>query len=127
MPWIKRRYWRGWGWGGVLRRAGTFFPKPQKGGGKGWGVGRGGVGGGCGGGGGGGGRGGGRGGGEKEGGRGGGGGGGEKEKSPPPATRHAPPTTPKWYVNGQGQTFVVIPGPVEFVMGSPLTEADRVE
>jgi len=30
-----------------------------------------------------------------------------------------------WYVNGQGQTMVVIPGPIEFVMGSPPTEADR--
>jgi formylglycine-generating enzyme required for sulfatase activity len=26
---------------------------------------------------------------------------------------------PQWYVNGQGQTMVVIPGPVEFLMGSP--------
>jgi hypothetical protein len=34
-------------------------------------------------------------------------------------------TLPQWYVNGQGQTFVVIPGPVEFLMGSPLTEAER--
>ena len=33
---------------------------------------------------------------------------------------------PQWYVNGQGQTIVVIPGPVEgFVMGSPVTEAGR--
>src|SRR5262249_38748570 len=32
---------------------------------------------------------------------------------------------PQWYVNGQGQTMVVIPGPVEFVMGSPVTEARR--
>ena len=32
---------------------------------------------------------------------------------------------PQWYVNMQGQTFVVIPGPVEFTMGSPLTEKDR--
>ncbi len=31
----------------------------------------------------------------------------------------------QWYVNGQGQTMVVIPGPVEFVMGSPLTEKGR--
>jgi formylglycine-generating enzyme required for sulfatase activity len=31
----------------------------------------------------------------------------------------------RWYVNGQGQTFVLIPGPVEFVMGSPRTEAER--
>jgi eukaryotic-like serine/threonine-protein kinase len=34
-------------------------------------------------------------------------------------------TRPQWYVNSQGQTMVVIPGPVEFVMGSPHTEADR--
>ncbi len=31
----------------------------------------------------------------------------------------------RWYVNGQGQTFAVIPGPVEFWMGSPDTEAER--
>jgi formylglycine-generating enzyme required for sulfatase activity len=31
----------------------------------------------------------------------------------------------RWYVNKQGQTFVVIPGPVEFLMGSPTTEAGR--
>jgi eukaryotic-like serine/threonine-protein kinase len=30
-----------------------------------------------------------------------------------------------WYVNGQGQTMVVIPGQVEFEMGSPATEAGR--
>jgi eukaryotic-like serine/threonine-protein kinase len=29
---------------------------------------------------------------------------------------------PQWYVNGQGQTMVVVPGPVGFVMGSPPTE-----
>jgi formylglycine-generating enzyme required for sulfatase activity len=34
-------------------------------------------------------------------------------------------TPPQWYVNGQGQTMVVIPGPVEFLMGSPPTEAGR--
>ena len=28
----------------------------------------------------------------------------------------------RWYVNGQGQTFAVIEGPVEFRMGSPSTE-----
>jgi serine/threonine protein kinase/formylglycine-generating enzyme required for sulfatase activity len=38
----------------------------------------------------------------------------DKEKSPP-----------QWYVNGQGQTMVVVPGPVEFVMGSPPTEVGR--
>ena len=37
----------------------------------------------------------------------------------------APGVPPQWYVNGQGQTMVVIPGPVEFVMGSPTTEAGR--
>jgi formylglycine-generating enzyme required for sulfatase activity len=29
---------------------------------------------------------------------------------------------PQWYVNGQGQTMVVFPGPVEFLMGSPRAE-----
>jgi formylglycine-generating enzyme required for sulfatase activity len=37
----------------------------------------------------------------------------------------APGVPPLWYVNGQGQAMVVIPGPVTFVMGSPSTEADR--
>ena len=32
----------------------------------------------------------------------------------------------RWYVNGQGQTFAVIQGPVEFRMGSPPTETERV-
>jgi WD40 repeat protein len=36
-----------------------------------------------------------------------------------------PGVSPQWYVNGQGQTMVVIPGPVEFLMGSPTTEAGR--
>ncbi len=31
----------------------------------------------------------------------------------------------RWYVNGQGQTMVVVPGPAEFVMGSPPAEASR--
>jgi formylglycine-generating enzyme required for sulfatase activity len=31
-------------------------------------------------------------------------------------------TPPQWYVNRQGQTMVVIPGPVEFAMGSPSAE-----
>jgi eukaryotic-like serine/threonine-protein kinase len=34
-------------------------------------------------------------------------------------------TSPQWYVNGQAQTMVVIPGAVQFTMGSPLGEADR--
>jgi formylglycine-generating enzyme required for sulfatase activity len=32
----------------------------------------------------------------------------------------------RWHVNGQGQTFTLVPGPVEFRLGSPLTEVDRV-
>ena len=31
----------------------------------------------------------------------------------------------RWFVNGQGQTFAVIEGPVEFRMGSPPTETER--
>ena len=31
----------------------------------------------------------------------------------------------RWFVNSQGQTFAVIEGPVEFLMGSPPEEADR--
>jgi formylglycine-generating enzyme required for sulfatase activity len=34
-------------------------------------------------------------------------------------------TPPQWYVNGQGQTMMVIPGPVEFLMGSPSTQEGR--
>ncbi|MDB5386947.1 MAG: stkP 5, partial [Planctomycetaceae bacterium] len=33
---------------------------------------------------------------------------------------------PRWYVNSQGQTLVVIPGPVHFQAGSPLTETGRL-
>jgi eukaryotic-like serine/threonine-protein kinase len=36
-------------------------------------------------------------------------------------------TSRQWYVDGQGRTMVVIPGPVEFVMGSPPTESYREE
>jgi serine/threonine protein kinase/formylglycine-generating enzyme required for sulfatase activity len=42
------------------------------------------------------------------------------------ALANQPPLAPDfrshWYVNGQGQTMVVLPGPVEFQMGSPATE-----
>jgi serine/threonine protein kinase/formylglycine-generating enzyme required for sulfatase activity len=34
-------------------------------------------------------------------------------------------TPAQWFVNCQGQTFVAIPGPVEFLMGSPKSEKDR--
>jgi serine/threonine protein kinase/formylglycine-generating enzyme required for sulfatase activity len=40
-------------------------------------------------------------------------------------TKDKEKTPPQWYVNGQGQTMVVIPGPVEFMMGSPPTESGR--
>jgi len=32
----------------------------------------------------------------------------------------------RWYVNGQGQTFAVIDGPVEFRMGAPADEPERI-
>jgi formylglycine-generating enzyme required for sulfatase activity/tetratricopeptide (TPR) repeat protein len=32
----------------------------------------------------------------------------------------------RWYVNGQGQTFAVIDGPVEFGMGSPPADPERI-
>jgi formylglycine-generating enzyme required for sulfatase activity/tetratricopeptide (TPR) repeat protein len=32
----------------------------------------------------------------------------------------------RWYVNGQGQTFAVIEGPLEFQMGSPPTDTERI-
>jgi serine/threonine protein kinase/formylglycine-generating enzyme required for sulfatase activity len=38
-----------------------------------------------------------------------------------------PGAKPQWYVNGQGQTMVALPGPVEFWMGSPRTEEGRTE
>jgi serine/threonine protein kinase/formylglycine-generating enzyme required for sulfatase activity len=31
----------------------------------------------------------------------------------------------RWFVNSQGQTFAVLPGPAEFQMGSPLSETGR--
>ena len=31
----------------------------------------------------------------------------------------------RWFVNSQGQTFAMIDGPVEFRMGSPITETER--
>jgi formylglycine-generating enzyme required for sulfatase activity len=39
----------------------------------------------------------------------------------------APGVPPQWYVNSQGQTMVVIPDPMEFMMGSPTTEVDRYD
>jgi serine/threonine protein kinase/formylglycine-generating enzyme required for sulfatase activity len=34
-------------------------------------------------------------------------------------------TTPRWYVNGQGQTFAVVPAPGQFEIGSPADERGR--
>jgi serine/threonine protein kinase/formylglycine-generating enzyme required for sulfatase activity len=36
-----------------------------------------------------------------------------------------PPGGRRWYVNGQGQTLVLIPDPPEFLIGSPRSEAER--
>src|SRR5207244_3578816 len=36
------------------------------------------------------------------------------------------PGAKRWHVNGRQQTFTLIEGPVEFRMGSPLWEADRI-
>jgi formylglycine-generating enzyme required for sulfatase activity/tRNA A-37 threonylcarbamoyl transferase component Bud32 len=38
-----------------------------------------------------------------------------------------PPGKRRWYVNGQGQTYTIIPGPVEFRMGSPVDEPGRFD
>jgi formylglycine-generating enzyme required for sulfatase activity len=38
-----------------------------------------------------------------------------------------PGAKPHWYINAEGQTMVVIPGPIEFVMGSPMTEVGRMD
>ena len=32
----------------------------------------------------------------------------------------------RWFINSQGQTFTIIEGPVEFRMGSPPTETERI-
>jgi formylglycine-generating enzyme required for sulfatase activity/tRNA A-37 threonylcarbamoyl transferase component Bud32 len=37
------------------------------------------------------------------------------------------PRSPTWYVNGQAMTFTIIPGPVEFTMGSPKDEAGALD
>jgi formylglycine-generating enzyme required for sulfatase activity len=39
----------------------------------------------------------------------------------------APAGGRRWYVNGQGQTMVLVPDPAEFVMGTPRTEEEREE
>jgi len=44
------------------------------------------------------------------------------KRAPPPAA----PAGPGWAINSQSQTFVVISGPVEFLMGSPTSEKDHL-
>src|SRR5262249_44744039 len=48
---------------------------------------------------------------------------GEQPRGEPPGANAT--SLANWYVNGQGQTMVMIRGPVEFMMGAPSTEADR--
>jgi formylglycine-generating enzyme required for sulfatase activity len=38
-----------------------------------------------------------------------------------------PPDGRRWLVNSQGQTLTLIPGPVEFLMGSPASEPGRLD
>ena len=49
----------------------------------------------------------------------------ESLKEKDAAMRGKEPGEHRWYVNGQGQTFALIEGPVEFRMGSPPTEPER--
>ena len=42
-----------------------------------------------------------------------------------PAAGQRPAPRRRWTINGQGQTMVLIPGPVEFLMGTPRSEAER--
>jgi serine/threonine protein kinase/formylglycine-generating enzyme required for sulfatase activity len=49
-------------------------------------------------------------------------------RKPPDGVTHQgayAPRSPRWYVNSQGQTMVVLRGPERFWMGSPASEADR--
>jgi formylglycine-generating enzyme required for sulfatase activity len=49
-------------------------------------------------------------------------------RKPPDRVAHQgayAPRSPRWYVNAQGQTMVVIPGPRTFAMGSPAAERDH--
>jgi formylglycine-generating enzyme required for sulfatase activity len=49
----------------------------------------------------------------------------ESIKEKETALRGKEPGEHRWYVNGQGQTFALIDGPVEFQMGSPPNEPHR--
>ena len=43
------------------------------------------------------------------------------------AASRKPDAKPGWFVNRQKQTMVLIPGPVEFQMGSPVSEENRFD
>ncbi len=43
----------------------------------------------------------------------------------PPFPEHGPGGRRRWYVNGEGHTLAVVPGPVDFLMGSPGHEPRR--
>jgi serine/threonine protein kinase/formylglycine-generating enzyme required for sulfatase activity len=49
----------------------------------------------------------------------------QRDKELASGARQPPVAARRWYVNGQRQTMVIIPGPAEFWMGSPRTEAER--
>ena len=41
--------------------------------------------------------------------------------------RREPDGVRRWYVNGEGHTMVLVPGPVEFVMGAPPDEPEHFD
>src|SRR5262245_25171452 len=49
----------------------------------------------------------------------------DKRLSSPAASNVRLQRSPAWSINSQGQTMILIPGPVEFRMGSPESEPDR--
>ena len=49
----------------------------------------------------------------------------ESLKEKDAAMRGKEPGEHRWYVNGQGQTFALIEGPIEFSMGSPPTDTEH--
>jgi formylglycine-generating enzyme required for sulfatase activity len=49
----------------------------------------------------------------------------QNAKSETKPTKERGQGEPSWYVNGQGQTFAILPGPLEFKLGSPPDEPGR--
>jgi serine/threonine protein kinase/formylglycine-generating enzyme required for sulfatase activity len=50
----------------------------------------------------------------------------QRDKAVASGVRQTTEAARRWYVNGQQQTMVIVPGPVTFWMGSPRTEAERI-